>query len=45
VVRRCASQEPRHGEVWTSVSKHVKNWKAKTCDILGLAAAAVSVPV
>ena len=44
VKKRCVQAEPRHGEVWTSISKSPQNWRARTEDIL-LMVAALSVPV
>lgn len=43
VMKRCVNAEPRHGELWQSVSKDIKNWKLKTKDLLPLAGAQVSV--
>jgi len=45
VKKRCIQAEPRHGEVWTSISKSPENWRAKTEDILLLVAGALSVPI
>ena len=45
VRKRCLQAEPRHGEVWTSISKAPENWRAKTEDILVLVADALAVPV
>nr|SVE90348.1 EOG090X017X [Daphnia sinensis] len=45
VKKRCIQSEPRHGEVWTTISKSPQNWRAKTEDILLLVAEALPVPV
>nr|SVE74961.1 EOG090X017X [Daphnia dolichocephala] len=45
VKKRCIQAEPRHGEVWTSISKSPQNWRAKTEDILLSVAEALPVPV
>ena len=45
VKKRCTQAEPRHGEVWNSISKSPHNWKAKTEDILLLVAESLPVPV
>nr|SVE83505.1 EOG090X017X [Daphnia pulex] len=45
VKKRCVQAEPRHGEVWTSISKGPQNWRARTEDILLLVAEALPVPV
>ncbi|KAI8923687.1 PRP1 splicing factor, N-terminal-domain-containing protein [Entophlyctis helioformis] len=39
VVQRCVAAEPRHGEVWQSVSKSMRHVGAKTDEILSLVAA------
>lgn len=38
VVQHCAAAEPRHGAVWTRVSKEVSNWKKSTPELLLMAA-------
>lgn len=45
VKRRCVDTEPRHGEIWTRISKDIKNWKLKTSEILIRGSAAVSIPI
>lgn len=42
VLRRCAQAEPRHGQLWQSISKDIKNWKLKTKQLLPIAAATLS---
>ena len=44
VVKHCVNAEPRHGELWCSVSKDIKNWRLKTDEILPLAAEKASPP-
>jgi pre-mRNA-processing factor 6 len=34
VINRCEKAKPRYGDLWTSISKKVENWKLKTQDIL-----------
>ncbi|CAI4233237.1 unnamed protein product [Auanema sp. JU1783] len=44
VVDRCIEAEPRHGELWTSISKDVEHWRKKSDQILKLAAEKISIP-
>lgn len=41
---RCASVEPRHGMIWTRVSKDVLNWRLKTPAILELVSEMLEQP-
>lgn len=34
ILKRCVEKAPKHGEIWTSISKKVENWKLKTKEIL-----------
>jgi len=43
VLKRCTNAEPRHGELWQSVSKDIANWKLKTKELLPLVSSKVSV--
>lgn len=36
VLRQCEAAEPHYGELWTAISKDVKNWRLKTRDVLQL---------
>nr|SVE94077.1 EOG090X017X [Simocephalus serrulatus] len=45
IKKRCVQSEPRHGEVWTAISKSPQNWRARTEDILLLVSEALLVPV
>mmetsp|Transcript_9739 Transcript_9739/g.25020 ORF Transcript_9739/g.25020 Transcript_9739/m.25020 type:complete len:992 (-) Transcript_9739:1639-4614(-) len=38
VAKHCETAEPRHGEAWQQVAKHVENWKKTTQEILELTA-------
>ncbi|XP_071824736.1 pre-mRNA-processing factor 6-like [Apostichopus japonicus] len=42
VQKRCIQAEPRHGEVWCSVSKNISNWRKKTDELLPLVAGELS---
>lgn len=44
VMLRCVSAEPKHGELWCTISKDVKNWKLKTEDILPIVADLIATP-
>ncbi len=44
VKKRCIQAEPRHGELWQSVSKDVKNWRMRTEEILEATARLVEIP-
>ena len=44
LLARCVIADPRHGELWQSVSKAVGNLRLKTHDILPKVAALVSAP-
>lgn len=44
VMRKCLAAEPRHGELWCSISKDIKNWRLKTEDLLPMVAASASIP-
>jgi pre-mRNA-processing factor 6 len=44
IKQKCISSEPRHGELWCSIAKDVKNWKLKTGDILELCATQMPIP-
>ncbi|CAD6186897.1 unnamed protein product [Caenorhabditis auriculariae] len=44
VVDKCVASDPHHGDLWQSIAKNVSNWRAKTEDVLLLAAAKISVP-
>lgn len=41
VIDRCTAANPRHGELWQSISKDLKNVGKSTAEILELAAAKV----
>ena len=43
VKERCIAAEPKHGEIWTSVSKSMENLSKTTGELLELAAKAVAV--
>nr|CAB3265193.1 pre-mRNA-processing factor 6 [Phallusia mammillata] len=43
ILKRCGNAEPRHGELWQSVSKDIANWKLKTKELLPLVSIKVSV--
>lgn len=45
VEKQCLNVEPHHGELWSKVSKDIKNWRLKTGDILPLVAQIAPVPV
>ena len=45
VKKRCVQAEPRHGDLWTLISKAPEHWRAKTEDILLLVADSLPVPV
>jgi pre-mRNA-processing factor 6 len=34
VMKHCLAAEPRHGELWTSISKRPENWRMGTRDVL-----------
>lgn len=38
VKERCVAAEPKHGELWTSVSKNIRNRGTPFADILDIAA-------
>ncbi|XP_071804559.1 pre-mRNA-processing factor 6-like [Asterias amurensis] len=42
VRKRCVEAEPRHGELWCSVSKNIANWRCKTNEILPMVATLIS---
>ncbi|KAI3378242.1 hypothetical protein SNEBB_006096 [Seison nebaliae] len=44
VEEKCVLEEPHHGHYWCKVSKHVKNWKMKTGDILKKVAIDLPLP-
>ncbi|KAI1705808.1 tetratricopeptide repeat domain-containing protein [Ditylenchus destructor] len=44
VRKKCSSAEPRHGELWQSVAKDVKNWRKKTLEILEIVTITVEIP-
>jgi len=44
VKERCIQAEPRHGEIWQSVSKEVGNWRMKTDEILEAVARLMETP-
>ncbi|KAI0981018.1 hypothetical protein GJ496_011680 [Pomphorhynchus laevis] len=44
VKKECVEAEPRHGSLWCSVSKAIKNWKLKNLEILLKVADCVDVP-
>ncbi|KAI6232354.1 PRP6-like protein [Aphelenchoides besseyi] len=44
VLQACEQAEPRHGELWQSVSKDVKNWKKTTSEILIVVASKIEIP-
>jgi pre-mRNA-processing factor 6 len=41
VRKRCENAEPRHGELWCTVSKDIANWQRKIGEILVLVAARI----
>nr|XP_002128772.2 pre-mRNA-processing factor 6 [Ciona intestinalis] len=43
VLKRCVNAEPRHGQLWQSVSKDIANWKLKTMELLPIVSAKVPV--
>lgn len=45
VLNRCVAAEPKHGEIWCSVSKNIKNWCFKTTDTLLEGIKLIEVPV
>ena len=45
VKKRCIAAEPRHGEVWTSISKAPENWRSKTENILLVVAETLPLPI
>lgn len=44
VLSRCITAEPKHGELWCSVSKNILNWNAKTEQILLLLVKELKLP-
>lgn len=44
VVELCKLAEPRHGELWQSVAKDIKNWRMKTEDVLNTVTKLVEIP-
>ena len=44
VLERCIAAEPKHGEAWCRVSKHIKNWCYKTPEILSGVVQQLSIP-
>lgn len=44
MIAGCVKHEPRHGELWTAVSKDVANWRANTEQILKMVAAKIEIP-
>lgn len=42
--KRCIAAEPRHGELWCSVSKNVANWKLKIGDLLEVVSSNIDIP-
>jgi pre-mRNA-processing factor 6 len=44
VVKRCVLAEPRHGKIWCSVSKDIKNWQKHTEDLLPLVTLTLQTP-
>lgn len=45
VMDRCIVADPKHGEVWCKISKHVINWCCKTSDILKLVTKELPIPI
>lgn len=45
VLERCIAAEPKHGEVWCTVSKNIKNWCFKTPDVLKAAIKELAIPI
>uniref|UniRef100_H2ZEY5 Pre-mRNA-processing factor 6 n=1 Tax=Ciona savignyi TaxID=51511 RepID=H2ZEY5_CIOSA len=43
VLKRCINAEPRHGQLWQTVSKDIKNWKLKTKELLPIISSKVPV--
>jgi len=43
VLKRCVNAEPRHGELWQSVSKQISNWKLKSKELLPVVSSKVSM--
>lgn len=44
VVKRCIAAEPRHGEVWCSISKDVKHWRLRVNELLPMVADLLTTP-
>ena len=44
VMDHCVKAEPRHGEIWCSISKKINNWKLKISEILPLVAEIIEIP-
>uniref|UniRef100_A0A915HP56 Pre-mRNA splicing factor n=1 Tax=Romanomermis culicivorax TaxID=13658 RepID=A0A915HP56_ROMCU len=44
IIDRCIKAEPRHGELWCSISKDIQNWRKSTAEILKLVANELSIP-
>lgn len=45
VFARCEAAEPKHGELWTSISKQIANSKMRTKDILKQATTSIAVAI
>lgn len=45
LIKKCVTADPRHGEVWTSVSKDLENIDAKTEEVLKKVAAKLPNPL
>uniref|UniRef100_A0A158P6X2 Pre-mRNA-processing factor 6 n=1 Tax=Angiostrongylus cantonensis TaxID=6313 RepID=A0A158P6X2_ANGCA len=44
VLKKCEEAEPRHGELWVSVSKDPKHWRKQTGDILKTVVINIPIP-
>lgn len=44
IIKSCVQAEPRHGELWQSISKDVRNWRKGPAEILNLVAAKIEIP-